>query len=98
MRILSAFAPACTPSLAEQTAFSFPLLQPILSYYAEGCTASCMRDRMIRYFPPAERTAFPQAAPLGRDTGATAPPAGSEVCFCASFLAQTMCPLTIILN
>ena len=39
-------------------AFSFPLLHQILSYYAEGCMASCMRDRIIRYFPLAERNSL----------------------------------------
>jgi hypothetical protein len=29
--------------LAERACFSFPLLHLILSYYAEGCMASCMR-------------------------------------------------------
>jgi hypothetical protein len=47
-------------TLAEQTCFSFPLLHLIFSYYAEGCMASCMRDRIIGYFPLAERTCFSQ--------------------------------------
>ena len=25
----------------------------VSSYYAEGCTVSCMRDRVVRHFPPA---------------------------------------------
>jgi hypothetical protein len=40
----------CLPTrlnpLAERTSFSFPLFHRILSYYAEGCTASWMRDRI----------------------------------------------------
>ena len=34
--------------LAGRTCFSFPLLHLIFPCYAEGCMASCMRDRMIR--------------------------------------------------
>jgi hypothetical protein len=45
--------------LAERTCFSFPLLPLLFSYYAEGCMASCMRDRIIRYFPLAERACSP---------------------------------------
>ena len=44
--------------LADRTCFSF--LHLILFYYAEGFMASCMRDHIIMYFPPAERTCFSQ--------------------------------------
>ena len=52
--------PTLLNTLAERTCFSFPLLHLIFSYYAEGCVASCMRDRIIGYFPLAERTCFSQ--------------------------------------
>ena len=32
--------------------FSFPLLRLIFSYFVEGCTASCMRHNIMRYFSP----------------------------------------------
>jgi hypothetical protein len=47
----------------------------IFSYYARGCTARCMGDRIIRYFPPGAGGGAPAPARRrGRGRRAGPPP------------------------
>ena len=63
------------PGGAARGRGSFPLLHRTLSYYAGGCMASCMRDRIVRYFPlptgVLHRAARPRARRLRARFGPT---------------------------
>jgi hypothetical protein len=78
----------CSNPLAERTCFSFPLLYLTFFYYAEGCMARCMRDHILRHFPPPGarlRAGVPahrgrQVRPRGRATVAARAPRGLIHC------------------